>query len=112
MDKKGNYLDKRPVRSQHVNWSKEDSGMVVLSIENKGFFNRLAQLLFKKPKISYIHLDEIGSFVWPLIDGEKTIGDMAEDVKLHFSEKADPVYERLARYFQILASYNFINWNE
>ena len=80
--------------------------------ENKGAFNRIAQKLFKKPPISYIHLDKIGSFVWPLIDGKKNIAQLAEKVDKHFGEEAYPLHERLAKYFQILDSYNFIQWNE
>lgn len=112
MSKKENYLERRPVRSKTLNWSADDEGMVTLSIENKGFFNKIAQVFFKKPKISYIHLDEMGSFVWPLIDGEKTISDIGEYVKEHFGEKAEPIYERLARHFQILNSYGFVDWME
>ena len=105
-----NYLDRCPVRSKKLNWSSDDDGIVTLSFENKGFFNRLAQTFFKKPKISYVHLDEMGSFVWPLIDGEKTILEIGEFVKEHFGEKAEPIYERLAQHFRILNSYGFVEW--
>lgn len=107
-----NYLDKRPVRASHLRWSQDDSGLVTLDIDNKGLFNKIAQKLFKKPAVSHIHLDELGSFVWPLIDGERTIFDIGKDVEEHFGEKAHPLYERLAKYFQILDSYRFIEWNE
>ena len=105
-----NYLERCPVRSKTINWSLSDEGIVTLSIENKGFFNRIAQLFFKKPKISYIHLDEMGSFVWPLIDGEKTILEIGDFVKEHFGEKAEPLYQRLAQNFRILNSYGFVKW--
>lgn len=105
-----NYLDRVPVRKEGIGWSKDENGNVTLEIENEGLFNRVAQKLFKKPKISYIHLDETGSFVWPLIDGEKTITDIAKEVDGHFGEKAYPLYERLAKFFQILDSYGFVCW--
>ena len=107
-----NYLDKRPVRASHLRWSQDDGGLVTLDIDNKGLFNKIAQKLFKKPAVSHIHLDELGSFVWPLIDGERTIFDIGKDVEEHFGEKAHPLYERLAKFFQILDSYRFIEWNE
>jgi len=72
--------------------------------------NRIAQKLFRKPRISHIHLDEMGSFIWPLLDGEKNIITLGESVKEQFGEKANPLYERLAKYFQILDSYHFIEW--
>ena len=99
------------MRPEHIAWSKDEDGIVTLDIENKGFFNRLAQLLFKKPKVSHIHLDKMGSFIWPLMDGDKDIVKIGEIVKEHFGEKAEPLYERLATFFKILDSYSFVTWN-
>ncbi len=103
-----NYLEKIPSRNRSINWTKTPEGIVTLEIVNKGIFNRIAQLLLKKPKISYIHLDEHGSFVWEIIDGEKNIIELGKIVEDHFGEKAHPLYERLAKYFQILHSYGFV----
>lgn len=105
---KDNHLELIPVRNEKIAWSVE-AEKVTLEIENKGFWNKLFQKLLKKPKISYIHLDETGSFIWPLIDGEKTVGEIGEAVENHFGEKASPLYERLVKYFQILESYSFIS---
>ena len=105
-----NYLERVPVRAD-IKWSADEDGKVTLEIENKGVFNRIAQKLFKKPKTSYVHLDETGSFVWPLIDGEKDIIEIGKVVEAEFGEKANPLYERLATYFRILNSYGFIKWN-
>ncbi len=111
-NKKENYIEKIPVRSAAITWSADEQGIVTLHIENKGIMNKIAQKLLKKPKVSHIHLDETGSFVWPLIDGEKSIYDIGDDVKLHFGEKAEPLYERLAKFFLILESNNFIEWKK
>lgn len=105
-----NYLERCPLRPEHIPWSTDEDGMVTLDIENKGIMNRIAQKLFKKPKITHIHLDEIGSFVWPMIDGNHTIADMGEPLEEHFGEKAKPTYERLAQFFKILESYGFVEW--
>lgn len=106
-----NYLERVPVRGD-FKWSADAENKVTLEIENKGFFNRIAQKFFKKPKISYVHLDEMGSFVWPLVDGEKDIIEIGRFVEEHFGEKANPLYERLANYFRILESYGFIKWKK
>ena len=106
-----NYLEKIPSLPEGLNWS-EKEGTVTLEIENKGWANRLAQKLFKKPKFSYIHLDEFGSFVWKTVDGKSDIVKLGEKVKEQFGEKCEPLYPRLAKYFQILDSYGFINWIE
>lgn len=105
-----NFLKKIPVRSSYLNWSADEDGQVTLEIENTGFFNRVAQKIFRKPKFSYVHLDKTGSFVWPLIDGEKNIITLGELVKERFGKEAEPLYERLAKFFQILESYHFITF--
>lgn len=105
-----NYLEKVPAHNPAIGWSTDENGVVTLEIENKGLFNRLAQKLLKKPKVTYIHLDENGSFVWPLIDGHTSILELGKAVDAHFGEAAHPLYERLARFFQILDSYKFITW--
>lgn len=105
-----NYLDRIPVKPSSIPWKTDENGIVTLEIENKGAMNRIAQKLFKKPKISYIHLDKNGSFVWPLIDGEKSIFEIGKEVDAHFGEEAHPLYERLAQFFRILDSYGFVEW--
>ncbi len=107
-----NYLDKIASHSEKLTWSQNEDGRVTLHIENKGAIKRLTQILIKKPKVSHIHLDSLGSFVWPLIDGEKSIYEIGVLVEEHFGERAHPTYERLAKYFQVLESNGFITWNE
>ncbi len=104
-----NYLENIP-RREVVKFSCDEEGFVILEVENTGIANRIAQKLLKKPKISYIHLDKFGSFVWNKIDNTKSIADIAKDVEAEFGEEANPLYERLAKFFQILQSYNFISF--
>jgi len=108
--KEENYLEKKPICKNGLNWSKDENGNVTLEMENKGVANRILQKLIKKPKTSYIHLDEMGSFVWPLMDGEKDIFEIGKYVEEHFGEKANPLYERLSQYFKTLEKYNFIEY--
>ena len=93
-----NYLEFIPHKNTAINWSCDESGMVTLEIENKGAWNRIFQVLLKKPKITYIHLDEMGSFIWPLMDGERDILEIGKFVEEHFGEKANPLYERLSQF--------------
>jgi len=108
MKDSSNFLEFIPVRAD-ILWS-EKEGIVTLEIENKGLFNRIAQKLFKKLEISYIHLDEMGSFIWPRLDGKLTVSELGELVKEQFGEKAEPLYERLSKYISILKSYGFVTF--
>lgn len=110
MKKNKNYLENIPCPNPKIKWTLDNEGIVTLEIENKGIFNRIAQKLFKKPPVTYIHLDKTGSFVWPLINGEKSIAQLAGYVDAEFGQEAHPLYERLAKFFQILESYGFITY--
>ena len=105
-----NYLERIPVKNQAISWNADEKGIVTLEVKNTGFLNRICQRFFRKPPVSFIHLDSTGSFVWPLIDGEKNIVEIGVSVKEHFASEAEPLYERLAEFFQILESYNFITF--
>ncbi len=107
-----NYLERIPVPHPSIGWEIDQNGVVMLTIENTGWANRIAQKLFKRPKYSYVHLDEMGSFLWPLLDGQTTITDLGLQVKEQFGSKAEPLYPRLAKYFQILDSYHFVEWKQ
>lgn len=108
-----NYLDFVPIHCKDFQSQKEEENpdkteLVTILVENKGFFNRLAQKLLKKPPISYIHLDAMGSFLWLHIDGNSTIYEIAQFVKEQFGEKAEPLYPRLLQYIRTLEDYGFI----
>ena len=111
-NKSENYLERIPEKAQKFRWSENENGFVTIEIDNKGFFNRLLQLIAKKPKVSYIHLDENGSFVWKQIDGERNLIEIGKLVEEHFGEKANPVYERLVKYFAMLESMGFITFRK
>ena len=67
-----------------------------------------AKKILKKPKVSQIHLDEMGNFVWPLIDGTRTVYEIAKLVKAEFGDKAEPLYDRLVQYIRNLEAYGFV----
>lgn len=107
-----NYLDFIPVHSKEYPYSIDEKGRVTIMQKNTGFMNRIAQTFFKKPKISQIHLDEMGNFLWPLMDGKRTIMDLSVLVKEEFGEKAEPLYNRLVQYMKTLEAYGFIELNK
>ena len=91
-----NYLDLIPQRAETLRWhTDEATGLITLEVENTGVFNTIAQKVFHKPRTTQVHLDETGSYLWPLIDGQKTVADLAECMKQQFGEKAEPLYPRI-----------------
>lgn len=108
--KEKNYLDLVPERAEELSWEAGEDGILVLRVENKGIFNRIAQKMFKRPKHTNIHMDKYGSFLWSLIDGEKTVMELAKLQKEFFGEEVEPLYPRIVKYFQIMESYHFIHF--
>ena len=108
---KKNYLDYIPVISDKNTWSVEE-GKVTVHMVHRGFFAAIAQKFFHRPRVSHIHLDEMGSFIFPLLDGNRTVGDIAELVHEEFGEAAEPLYDRLVQYMKILHNNGFIRYGE
>lgn len=105
-----NYLDLIPERAPMLKWHTDEKGLVALEVENTGVFHAIAQKAFKKPRFTQVHLDGQGSFLWPLMDGKKSIMELAALQKEKFGEKAEPLYPRIVKYFQIMESYGFIRF--
>ncbi|HIY00551.1 MAG TPA: PqqD family protein [Candidatus Blautia faecipullorum] len=105
-----NYLDLIPERNEALRWHRDLKERIVLEVENKGIMNKVAQSLFHKPRFTKVHLDKLGTFIWPLIDGTRTVADIADLVKEEFGKEAEPLYPRIVKYFQIVESYSFIKF--
>ena len=104
---KANYLEYIPVPRTKLDYDIKD-GNVTIYRENKGLFNYLAQKLLHKPRVSQIHLDAMGNFIWPLMDGNNDILAISAKVKNEFGEDAEPLYARIVKYFHLLDEYGFV----
>ncbi len=104
---KKNYIDNIP-EINNIDWKVLEDGIVELTIENTGFYNTIAQKLLKKPRYSFIKLDEYGSFVWQNIDGKKSIYEIGKELGENHKEAATQLYERLSRYFSILERNKYV----
>ena len=109
---KTHNLEKIPLIREKLSFRQDKRGFITIDIENKGFFAKITQRFFHKPKISHIHLDETGSYIWRSIDGERTVRQIADIIEDNFGERAKPYYERTERYFKSLYEYGFIKWKK
>lgn len=75
-------------------------------------YNTIAQKIFKKPRYSFIKLDEYGSFVWQKIDGKKSIYEIGKELQAVHEGAATQLYERLSQYFAILERNKYIVFKE
>lgn len=104
-----NYLDIIPVRSDKHKWEADSEGNVTVFVAHNGLFDKLAQKLLHRPKVTQVHLEETGSFVWLQIDGKRSIFEIGSLIKKQFGEKAEPLYPRLAQYISALERCGFVS---
>ena len=109
MKNNNNYLDFVYAINEDLSWSLNEAGQVVVEMENKGFANRVAQKFFKRPAVSHITLEGLGSFIFSSIDGKRSIYDIGLLVHDKFGDEAEPLYERLSTYMTRLDQLNFIH---
>ena len=79
------------------------------------FKSKLGKKIFEpivKNKYVRIHLDEIGTFVWNEIDGQKDVFELSKLLKNEFGEKVEPVYERIGKFIAIMKVNGFIKLKE
>lgn len=63
----------------------------------------------KQPEYS-VKLDEIGSFVWQIIDGNLSFGEIALKMSEKFGKSIEPVNDRLGQFINSLRQYDFITF--
>lgn len=106
--KNNNYLDFIPIINPQNDWSEDEEGIVTIHMVHRGFYAAIAQKFFHTPRVSHIKLDEYGSFLWKELDGRRSVGQLAQRMKEQFGDKAEPLYDRLVHYMQILHNNKFI----
>lgn len=105
---KDNFLDYIPKHNSLFPYEKTSDGLIEIKMQNKGLVKKITQVILKKPKFTYVKLEQFGSFIWEQIDGKRSVYDIGQLVKEHFGDDAEPVYERLCQYIKSLRTNGFI----
>ena len=77
-------------------WEDKEGRAVVLRPEptTRGLRGGVDRMLHKM-SASRIRLDEVGTFAWRHLDGERTVAEVAELLRGEFGERVEPAEERL-----------------
>lgn len=86
---------------KHNEWV-EKKGHVYLVFHHNHPVQKVANWLVKKPNISDVKLDELGTVVWKAIDGKRNIYEIGEVVRAKFGVGCEPVYDRLIMFVRYL----------
>jgi hypothetical protein len=100
-----------------AHWEEAEEGRVVIlrpEPDTKGL-KGLMDGFFHRMSASRIKLDEVGSFAWRLLDGDRTVGEIAELLREEFGDAVAPAEERLGHLIWLLRREGLIaypGWDE
>lgn len=88
--KRDDILSAIPLRNATIKWEQNSEGEVSIVIPQKDkLWVKVVTKIFMVPSKRVVVLDEIGSYVWMLCDGEHTIRDIMNSLssKYHLTRK-------------------------
>ncbi|MEW5761255.1 MAG: PqqD family protein [Candidatus Thermoplasmatota archaeon] len=97
---KKNLLKMKPIRIKEFEKNCDKISIIVPKFKSK-IGNGICKIFDIKPNYR-LNLDEYGSFVWALCNGENDVEAIGIALKKKFGDKVEPIYERLAKFLQIL----------
>ena len=103
-----NYMDIVFSRNTEIQWRVKENGFVEVDMENKGFFNSIAQKFFHRPRVSHIALDKYGSILWLALDGTATVNDLLNKMNEAFPAETDKMLNRVVQFLTTLETWKFI----
>lgn len=101
-------LASKPIRNPAVSWEKNEKGEVVITVKLEPSKPGLFSGFVKEPTERKVVLDAVGGFVWELMDGERTVSEIAERVSERFKLHRREAQASLLAYLQMLASRGLI----
>ena len=87
-----NYLDFIPEKNPEIEYETGEDGIITVLIEWKGFYHKLAQRFFRRPRVSEIKLHAI-----------------SKELEAEFPSMEQPL-TRLIKYLEILHDNHLIYW--
>jgi hypothetical protein len=108
MKEEQNLFDVIPVISQHITTENEGELSVIAFPRFRSKFMQKYFVLKNKSAVIRIRLEEHGTAVWKLIDGKRTVKDIADTLSEHFMREENYEY-RIAAYISRLQKQGFVN---
>jgi hypothetical protein len=103
----------RPVRNTKLTWEKRDSGETILSVPLNESASRFARWMAKRMKVPdtrRVELDEVGSFVWELCDGQHTVESIVAKTGSQYKMNRREAEVSVTMFLQMLHERNFIGF--
>lgn len=109
------FLKIRPIRNPRLRWEKNESEVVtvIIPLENPNEKKEMKKKRKKKPsppKEKRIQLDALGSIVWEMCDGEKTVKDIVDTLFEKYKLLPSESEVSLNTYFNQLAKRGLVGF--
>ncbi len=104
-------LQARPIRNPKLNWRLDDKGEVAITLPRReGRLWGLVSWIFAVPESRDVTLDEIGTHVWRLCDGEHTVEDLIQELKDEHQLSRREVEVSLTTYLRTLGKRGMVGF--
>ncbi len=106
---RGHALTIKPIHNPNLEWSYNEEGHAVASLTRRaGWRGKLISFFLAVPEERPIALDEVGTFVWKMCDGQHTVGEIVDALQDEYNLTRREVEISLNEYLRMLAKRGMI----
>ena len=99
----------RPLRNPQLEWHCNDDGFVVATLTRRaGLRGKMISFFLAVPESRPVVLDEVGTFVWHLCDGEHSVEQIAAELSREYKLSHREVEVSLNEFMRLLAKRGMI----
>ncbi len=99
----------KPIHNPNLEWRYNEEGHAVASLTHQaGWRGRLVSFFLAVPGKRPVILDEVGTFVWKMCDGQYTIGEIVDALREKYNLTRREVEISLNEYLRMLAKRGMI----
>ncbi|MCX6362241.1 MAG: PqqD family protein [Armatimonadetes bacterium] len=103
----------RPVRNSAIEWECDEQGEALLKVPyRKDKLGRALSFLVHLPEAKAVQLDEVGTFVWHLCDGEHTLEAIVKDMSSKYKMNRREAEMSVTTFLQMLSERRFVGFYE
>ncbi|MCL5283923.1 MAG: PqqD family protein [Armatimonadetes bacterium] len=101
----------RPIRNQLLEWERTETGETRLKVpRRKDWIGRLISRWYSLPDSHVVEIDEVGSFVWQLCDGNHTVEAIVRETANEYKLNRREVEISVTTFLQTLGERRFIGF--
>ena len=104
-----NLYDLIPGRLRPFEEKLDGTVEVLLPRYGENPMGRLLKNVFNNKPVR-VQLDDIGTRVWRLCDGQHSVHEIGESLHKEFGDCLDPLYERLGQFLEQMRKSGLIEW--